>query len=66
MKLTNCPKIHMILLDNLLNWAQLQTKKISADKKEINLFNITSKIVDMLRPSAELKNSAHQFCSTGI
>jgi len=43
------------LLDNLLNWAQLQTKKISADKKEINLFNITSKIVDMLRPSAELK-----------
>jgi PAS domain S-box-containing protein len=44
------------LLDNLLNWAQVQTKRISVEKKEVNLYNVASKIVDMLRPSAELKH----------
>jgi PAS domain S-box-containing protein len=43
------------LLDNLLNWAQVQTRKISAEKKEVHLFNIADKIIDTLGPSARLK-----------
>jgi len=44
------------LLDNLLSWAQVQTNKISVAKKEVHLYNVTSKILDVLRPSAGLKN----------
>jgi two-component system, sensor histidine kinase and response regulator len=43
------------LLENLLSWAQVQTNNINVLKKEVNLFNVTSKILDILRPSAELK-----------
>jgi PAS domain S-box-containing protein len=43
------------LLDNLLNWANIQTKKISVDKKLINFYIIASKILDTLKPSADLK-----------
>ena len=44
------------LLENLLSWAQVQTKRISVTKKEVRLFNVISKIMDVLRPSAGLKH----------
>jgi PAS domain S-box-containing protein len=43
------------LLDNLLNWAQVQTKQLNVEKEHVNLYNVTTKILGMLRPSAELK-----------
>ena len=43
------------LLDNLLNWAQVQTNKTTIDAREINLCDIVLKVINMLHPSAELK-----------
>ncbi len=43
------------LLDNLLSWAQIQTKKIEIDKTEFDLFYLTEKIIGLLKPSAEIK-----------
>ena len=43
------------LLENLLSWAQVQTGKINIEKGEVHLSRITSKVYDMLGPSAELK-----------
>lgn len=43
------------LLDNLLNWARVQTKKISIDIQQVRLFDVVEKIINTLKPSAELK-----------
>jgi PAS domain S-box-containing protein len=43
------------LLDNLLNWAQVQTKKLQIDPIEFNLFEMVDRVLNMLNPSAELK-----------
>jgi PAS domain S-box-containing protein len=43
------------LLDNLLNWSRLQTKKIDLDIREIQLRDLVSRVINILKPSAELK-----------
>lgn len=43
------------LLDNLLNWAQVQTKKLQIDPVDFNLFDMVARVLEMLGPSAELK-----------
>jgi len=44
------------LLENLLNWSRIQTKNIEAQKKYFNLSEIVNKIINILKPSAQLKN----------
>jgi two-component system, sensor histidine kinase and response regulator len=43
------------LLDNLLSWSRVQTKKIDIEIREIQLRDLVSKIINILKPSAELK-----------
>jgi PAS domain S-box-containing protein len=44
------------LLENLLNWSRIQTKNIETQKKHFNLSEIVNKIINILKPSAQLKN----------
>ncbi len=46
----------LTLLDNLLNWAQSQTGHIKFNPVTLNLKPIIIEIVDLLNPSAEIKN----------
>jgi len=43
------------LLNNLLSWAQVQTKKIEIDKSEFDLFKLVEKIISLLKPIADIK-----------
>jgi PAS domain S-box-containing protein len=43
------------LLENLLNWSRIQTKNIAIDKGNFELKNLVDKIIDVLKPSADLK-----------
>lgn len=43
------------LLENLLNWSKLQTKDIELEKSEFSLVSLINKIINVLKPSAELK-----------
>lgn len=44
------------LLENLLNWARVQTKNIEIEKKEIDVRDLVDKISEVLKPSANLKS----------
>ena len=44
------------LLQNLLNWALVQTNRISVEKQQTDLKLIVEKVFDLLAPSAKLKN----------
>ncbi len=51
----NISKATYELLDNLLNWARVQTKNIEMDKSLFDLHLLVNKIIEVLRPSADLK-----------
>lgn len=53
--LSNLSKSTYELLNNLLSWAQIQTKKIEIDKSEFDLFKLTMKIIGLLKPTADIK-----------
>ncbi len=44
------------LLENLLNWARIQTKNIEIDKNFFDLRSLVDKTLDVLKPSAEMKS----------
>ncbi|MDZ7765750.1 MAG: PAS domain-containing sensor histidine kinase [Melioribacteraceae bacterium] len=51
----NLSKSTYELLENLLNWARVQTKNISLEKTEFQLDDVISRVVDLLQPTANLK-----------
>ncbi len=44
------------LLENLLNWARIQTGNIDIDKSEFDLHKLINKIINVLKAAADLKN----------
>jgi len=44
------------LLENLLNWARVQTKNIEIEKSTLGFKKLVDKIVEVLKPSADLKS----------
>ena len=44
------------LLNNLLDWSRLQTKKISIHKKRFNFYTLSEKIIKLFKFSAKAKN----------
>jgi signal transduction histidine kinase len=57
----------LVLLDNLLNWAKSQTGQITFKPVKLNLQPIITHVIEILNPTAELKNIAiNCFQSNGI
>lgn len=43
------------LLENLLNWARVQTQNIQLEKSRFDLNKLVDKVIDVLKPAADLK-----------
>lgn len=51
----NLSKSTYELLENLLNWARVQTKNISLEITEFQLSDVVGRVIDLLKPTAGLK-----------